>query len=71
MTDLDYDDPDVRRMLRDHHQPDEVWNSTSGTLISVHCGMCGQAWPCEVKRKLKAIQREKYAQWAALSEYQR
>lgn len=46
------DDPDVRMMAERHHDPEEVWN-VAGDLISLHCGMCYQTWPCETAQALK------------------
>lgn len=45
----DVSDPDIRRMVLDHHEPDEAW-SVAGILLSVHCRTCYHPWPCPAVR---------------------
>lgn len=42
---IDLSDPLVRDMVRHNHSPTELW-ANDGTLLSVECITCHNAWPC-------------------------
>lgn len=51
---LDLTDPEVREMAEFNHRPKELWRG-NGELLSVVCEACGNSWPCDTKRALRAL----------------
>jgi hypothetical protein len=41
----DMNDPDVRSMVLNSHEPKDHW-MISGRFIGVYCTVCGHTWPC-------------------------
>lgn len=53
IANLDFSDPEIRRMIACDHTPEEIW-SMMGELASVNCSMCGNSWPCPSIVRLRA-----------------
>lgn len=55
----DLDDPVIREMIETNHAPTETWR-LNGTLVSVNCQACFNAWPCVTVLKLRAWKKKSY-----------
>jgi hypothetical protein len=62
---LDLDDPLILRMAERNHVPQEEWITHFGgpsghpcEVITV-CEKCGQDWPCETRKRIRAMGSER------------
>jgi hypothetical protein len=55
---MDLSDPLVRDMADLNHRPEERWltGAIGASRVDVYCETCGQPWPCDTRRELRAIE---------------